>query len=120
MKEVHERLAEMTLSRVDEKVCGREKATGKWFHIAPRAGWKEAEVTGAEAERLEWILQNYDEYCEKIREEKYGPRPKNFHWDYLSYLDACERAEGGKVSPAGNIEPADGEHEPWAAARMAH
>ena len=110
MKEVHERLSEMDLIRVDEKMCGREKATGKWVHIAPTAGWKETEVTGEEAKRLEKIFQNYDEYCEKLREEKYGPRPKG-NWDYLAYLDECERVEGGKMSPAGNVEPNDAYHE---------
>ena len=112
MKEVHERLSEMDLVNIDGKMCGREKETGKWFYIDPPADWKETEATPAEAERLEGIYQDYDGYCERLREEKYGPRPEN--WDYLDYLDECERIEG-KAAPAGDIDPNDALNETGAA-----
>ena len=110
MKDVHERLSEMEIVRIDDRMCGRERETGKWFFIDPPAGWKETEATAAEAERLEGIFQDYDEYCERMREEKYGPRPAR-NWDYLAYLDECERVEGRKMYPAGNIDPNDAFHE---------
>ena len=54
----------------------------------------------------------------------WGPREddgkvESTTWDYMGYLDEMERIEGGRSIPAGNIEPADAEHEPWVAARMA-
>lgn len=36
---------------------------------------------------------------------------KTPEWDYLDYLDQVERAEGGRVLPEGNLEPADAYHE---------
>lgn len=103
----------MDFINVDGKMYGRKRDTGKWVEINPPANWSETEVSQEKGAELERIFQNYDEYCEKLREEKYGPRPKS--WDYLSYLDEMERIEGGKPLLAGNIEPNDALHETGAA-----
>ena len=57
--------------------------------------WK---VSDAEAKELEAAYQA----------AMSGKAPE---WDYLDYLDQVERAEGGRVLPEGNLEPADAYHE---------
>ena len=60
-------------------------------------------------EALEAMLEADKAYWEKIREEKYGPRPEN-DWDYIEYLKEEERREGYDI-PDGNIEPPDAYYE---------
>ena len=100
------------------------KYRGKVYYRWTRGGspiWTEttcetSKVSDELADKLEEAFMGDPE-----RARTWGPREDNGNvestWDYVGYLDEMERIEGGRAIPAGNIDSADGEHEPWVAAQ---
>lgn len=95
---------------------------GHTYYRGTAERWYESYTAMAKGETLSTeearkIESSYQEWLKgknakrrEIDEAMKAPR-KDTGWDYLAYLDECERVEGGKMYPAGNVEPNDAFHE---------
>jgi len=90
------------------------RGTAERWYESYTAMAKDETLSTEEARKIEsayqvW-LKGYNVKWRKTVEAIKAPR-KDTGWDYLAYLDECERVEGRKMYPAGNVEPNDALYE---------